>query len=81
MAADDEWERVSWPGGRQRHGAVALATDRRALLVAALFYLLAAVYGVVREFGALTLRLAVTILIVGAALLLSAFWRHRKVCT
>lgn len=60
-------------------GAVALAIDRRALLVAALFYLLAAVYGLVREFGALNLRLAVTVLIVGAGLLLlSAFWRSTR---
>ena len=60
-------------------GAVALAIDRRALLVAALVYLLAAVHDIVREFGALSLRLAIAVLIVGAALLLlSAFWRGAR---
>ncbi len=60
-------------------GAVALAVDRRAVLAAALIYLLAAIHDVVSEFGALSLRMATTILIVGSALLLlSAFWRTAR---
>ena len=61
-------------------GVVALAIDRRALLVSALVYLLASVYDVFREFDDLGLRFAFAVLIVGAALLLlSAFWRGARV--
>ena len=60
-------------------GVVALAIDRRALLVSALIYLLGAVYDLFREFDDLGLRFAVAALIVGAALLLlSAFWRDAR---
>ena len=60
-------------------GIVALAIDRRALLVSALAYLLIAIYGLVQEFHASSLRDAITALIVGAALLLlSAFWRNAR---
>ena len=60
-------------------GIVALAIDRRALLVSALAYLLIAVYGLVQEFHASSLRNAIAALIVGAALLvLSAFWRNTR---
>ena len=60
-------------------GVVALAVDRRALLVSALVYLLAAVYDLVRDFDDLGLRFAVAALIVGAALLLlSAFWHSAR---
>ncbi len=57
-------------------GVVALAIDRRALLVSALSYLLIAVVVLVKDFGDDRLRFAVAALIVGAVLLLlSAFWR------
>ena len=60
-------------------GVVALAIDRRALLVSALVYLLAAVYDLFRDFDDLSLRFAAAALIVGAALLLlSAFWRDAR---
>lgn len=60
-------------------GVVALAIDRRALLVSALVYLLGAVHDLFRDFDDLSLRLAVAALIVGAALLLlSAFWRNAR---
>ena len=60
-------------------GIVALAIDRRALLVSALIYLLAAVHQLIWEFEGLGLRLAAAALIVGAILLLlSAFWRNAR---
>jgi len=60
-------------------GAVALAIDRRALLVSALAYLLAAVYDLFRDFDDLGLRSAVAALIVGMVLLLlSALWRNAR---
>ncbi len=60
-------------------GVVALAIDRRALLVSALVYLLAAVYDLFRDFDDLSFRFAAAALIVGAALLLlSAFWRDAR---
>ena len=60
-------------------GIVALAIDRRALLVSALFYLLAAVHRLISEFEGPGLRLAAAALIVGAILLLlSAFWRDAR---
>lgn len=55
--------------------AVAIATDRRALLVSALAYVLIAMTALFRQFGLIELGVAVTALIIGSALLLlSAFW-------
>jgi hypothetical protein len=57
-------------------GLVALATDRRALLVSALVYVLFALTFLFRQFGAVELNFALTALIIGSALLsLSAFWQ------
>ena len=54
---------------------VALAVDRRALLVSALAYVLIALTWLFDEFGAVELNLALTALVIGSALLtLSAFW-------
>ena len=54
---------------------VALAVDRRALMVSALIYLLYAMDGFFRATGALTISLALSALIAGAGLLLlSAYW-------
>lgn len=56
-------------------GLVALAVDRRALLVSALAYVLAALTFLFREFGVVELNVALTALVIGSALLtLSAFW-------
>ncbi|MFM5894323.1 MAG: hypothetical protein ACKOQM_07820 [Novosphingobium sp.] len=56
-------------------GVVALAVDRRALLVSALFYVLLAMTWLFRQFGMVELNVAVTGLVIGSALLaLSAFW-------
>ncbi len=56
-------------------GLVALAVDRRALLVSALAYVLVALTWLFREFGAVELNVALTGLVIGSALLaLSAFW-------
>ena len=56
-------------------GAVALAVDRRALLVSALAYVLIALTWLFRQFGAVELNVALTGLVIGSALLaLSAFW-------
>lgn len=55
--------------------AVALAIDRRALLVSALAYVLAALTFLFDRFGAVELNVALTALVIGSALLmLSAFW-------
>ena len=57
-------------------GLVALAIDRRALLVSALIYVLFALTILFREFGAVELNFALTALVIGSALLsLSAFWQ------
>ncbi|WP_299193441.1 hypothetical protein [uncultured Erythrobacter sp.] len=57
-------------------GLVALAVDRRALLVSALVYVLFALTFLFREFGAVELNFALTALVIGSALLsLSAFWQ------
>lgn len=54
---------------------VALAIDRRALLVSALAYVLIALTALFRTFGMVELNVALTALIIGSALLtLSAFW-------
>ncbi|MCB2088542.1 MAG: hypothetical protein R3E18_01490 [Sphingomonadaceae bacterium] len=56
-------------------GLVALAIDRRALLVSALAYVLVALTYLFDEFGAVELNVALTALVIGSALLsLSAFW-------
>lgn len=57
-------------------GFIALAIDRRALLVSALAYVLFALTFLFREFGAVELNFALTALVIGSALLsLSAFWQ------
>ena len=54
---------------------VALAVDRRALLVSALAYVLYALTELFRQFGVVELNVAMTALVIGSALLtLSAFW-------
>ncbi len=56
-------------------GLVALAIDRRALLVSALAYVLVALGFLFDRFGAVQLNFALTALVIGSALLmLSAFW-------
>lgn len=56
-------------------GIIALAIDRRALLVSALAYVLAALTFLFDRFGAVELNVALTALVIGSALLtLSAFW-------
>lgn len=60
-------------------GLVALAIDRRALLVSALAYVLYALTELFRDFGAVELNVALTALIIGSALLLlSAFWQNAR---
>lgn len=57
-------------------GLLALAVDRRALLVSALAYVLFALTFLFRQFGAVELNFALTALVIGSALLsLSAFWQ------
>lgn len=56
-------------------GIIALAIDRRALLVSALAYVLVALAFLFDKFGAVELSFALTALVIGSALLsLSAFW-------
>ena len=65
-------------------GLVALAIDRRALLVSALAYVLYALNNLFETYGVVELNFALTALVIGSALLLlSAFWTHarRKVVT
>lgn len=58
---------------------VALAVDRRALLVSSLVYVLYAMWAVFRSAGAIELGWAFTALVIGAALLtLSAFWHPMR---
>ena len=58
-------------------GLIALAIDRRALMVSALAYVLYALSALFREFGALSLNVALTALVLGSALLLlSAYWTN-----
>jgi hypothetical protein len=60
-------------------GVVALAIDRRALLVSALAYVLFALQAMFQQFGAVELNVALTALIIGSALLsLSAFWHQAR---
>ena len=56
-------------------GVVALAIDRRALLVSSLVYVLYALASLFKTFGAVSLNVALTALVIGSVLLmLSAFW-------
>jgi MFS family permease len=58
---------------------LALAVDRRALLVSSLAYVLYALYALVRSSGAVELSAAITSLVIGSALLsLSAFWQPTR---
>jgi len=58
---------------------VALAVDRRALLVSSLAYVLGALYALFRQAGAVELSAAFTGLVIGSALLLlSAFWHPMR---
>lgn len=58
---------------------VALAIDRRALMVSALAYVLYALSALFRELGAVGLNVAMTALVIGSALLLlSAFWHNAR---
>jgi hypothetical protein len=58
-------------------GLVALAIDRRALLVSALAYVLYALNSLFETYGVVELNVALTALIIGSALLLlSAFWTN-----
>ncbi len=60
-------------------GVVALAIDRRALLVSALGYVLYAIGTLFQQFGAITVNFALTALVLGSALLLlSAFWQNAR---
>ena len=60
-------------------GLVALAIDRRALLVSALAYVLYALNSLFETFGVVELNVALTALIIGSALLLlSAFWTNAR---
>ena len=59
--------------------AVALAVDRRALLVSSLAYVLFALVSLFRTAGAVELSAAFTGLVIGSALLLlSAFWHRAR---
>ncbi len=59
--------------------AIALAVDRRALLVSGLAYVLAALYSLFRSAGAVELGTAMTAFVIGSALLcLSAFWQPMR---
>jgi hypothetical protein len=60
-------------------GLVALAIDRRALLVSALAYVLYALNSLFETYGAVELSVALTALVIGSALLLlSAFWTNAR---
>lgn len=60
-------------------GVAALIVDRRALLVSALFYVLYALNLVLKQFGAVSLNVALAALFIGSALLLlSAFWHASR---
>jgi hypothetical protein len=60
-------------------GLVALAIDRRALMVSALAYVLVALSSLIEQSGAVNLSFGLTALIIGSALLLlSAFWTRAR---
>ena len=72
---------AQWPSSRSyvAVGFVSLAIDRRALMVSALTYVLIAVGALFREFDAVGINIALTVIIIGAALLLlSAFWQGAR---
>jgi len=59
--------------------AIALIVDRRALMVSALVYVLAAMGSLFNAMGAVSLSVAITALLIGSALLLlSAFWHSLR---
>jgi hypothetical protein len=61
---------------------IALVIDRRALMVSALVYVLAAISTVLEKFGAVGVNVALTALLIGSALLmLSAFWHISRAWT
>ncbi|MBW0144615.1 hypothetical protein [Sphingomicrobium clamense] len=61
-------------------GLLALAIDRRAMLVSALAYVLWALSDLFERFGAVELNVALTALVIGSALLLlSAFWHQARI--
>ncbi|MBA4042538.1 MAG: hypothetical protein C0474_12280 [Sphingobium sp.] len=58
---------------------VALAIDRRALLVSSLAYVLYAMYALIQQTGAVELSAALTAFVIGSALLtLSVFWHQMR---
>lgn len=58
---------------------IALIIDRRALMVSALVYVLAAISSVLEKFGAVGINVALTALLIGSMLLmLSAFWHASR---
>lgn len=60
-------------------GLLALAVDRRALLVSGLIYVLYALSGLFQQVGAVGLNMALTAFVIGSALLmLSAFWHSAR---
>lgn len=60
-------------------GVVALAIDRRALLVSSLAYVLYALYALFKQAGAVELSAAFTALVIGSSLLLlSALWHRAR---
>jgi hypothetical protein len=60
-------------------GLIALAIDRRALMVSSLAYVLFALSTLFRELGAIGINVALTALVIGSALLLlSAFWHSAR---
>ncbi|WP_242414318.1 hypothetical protein [Sphingomonas panni] len=60
-------------------GVVALAVDRRALLVSSLAYVLYALYALFQQAGAVELSAAFTAFVIGSALLtLSVFWQPMR---
>lgn len=60
-------------------GVIALAVDRRALLVSSLAYVLYALYALFKHAGAVEMSWALTALVIGSALLLlSALWHHAR---
>jgi len=60
-------------------GLVALAIDRRAMLVSALAYVLFALNSLFESYGVVELNVALTALIIGSGLLLlSAFWHNAR---
>lgn len=60
-------------------GLIALAIDRRAMLVSALAYVLFAMTQLFNQFGAVELNVALTAFVIGSALLLlSAFWQNAR---